>query len=157
MSEPTQRPNVAMSQEEHASIQEVKTEVRSLSTNLDKFCSAVDKRFTGLEDKQAKIAESKQLSLQNVATFIGMALLLAGAVSTLNSMTIKTTIATDVTPILSALATQNTVSSKDQAGLHEDVKYIHERIDAGREARLQEEKSVAVRLAILEDHDKQHR
>ena len=147
------RPNVAMSQEEHASLQEVKAEVRGLGDTLKSFIIASEKRHNSSEARVDKMVESRQLSLGNIAVFIGLALSLAGAVSTLNTMTIKTTIATDVAPILAQLTTQNTVSINDRASLHDDLSHFVARIDVGKDARLAHEKDEAVEMAVRKERE----
>ena len=142
------RPSVKMSVEEHASIQEVKIEVRTLTDTLGKFIEASDKRFSGIEQRQEKIAESRQLSLQNIAVFVGLALGLAGAVSTLNSMTIKTTIAAEVMPTVALHTTQNTISIADRAALHERQDKQEAAMIAGKEARLTDRENNAVANAV---------
>ena len=138
-----------MSQEEHSVLSKLTATVEVLANGqkrtedtLSKFIEAVGRRFDAM-------AEKEQFSWGKLATFLVAGVAMAGAFGAIMSMYIGTALA--------PIQTQNQVSINDRAALHEDVGKIYARIDAGKDARLAEEKATAVRLAILEDHDKAHR
>ena len=139
----SQRPSVPMSQEEHTSLQEVKSEVRGLSVNLDKFCLAVDKRFTGLEEKQAKQAENGRFQRGDWFSLITVLGLLGGLLASYVSMSTDNKLA----PIV----TQNQVSINDRAGLHADMETMKENAIRGKADRLANEKEVAVEMAVQKE------
>ena len=140
------RPHVAMSHEEASALSKITAAVevlasghRRLEDTVGKFIEATGRRFDAL-------AEKEQFSWGKLATFLVAGITMAGAFGAIMSMYIGTALA--------PLQTQNQVSINDRVGLHENVDRIYARIDAGKDARLASEKDTAVRLALLEDHDK---